>query len=160
VKIRHLVCLRRTLQALFLIFFLFLVIESRLPQDVYIDYSTAFSTDQDLRLEQPVTFFFQLDPLIGVSSLLSGYTLVKGFLWGAGILVLTILTYARKMHWRFGLSGPRNETIDPISAGVPCWGALRPGFLSRFLPGSMAGSIRSPIRDLSGRRARSRKRNF
>ena len=71
-----------------------------------------------------------------------------------------VLTYARKMHWRFGLSGPRNETIDPISAGVPCWGALRPGFLSRFLPGSMAGSIRSPIRDLSGRRARSRKRNF
>ena len=90
-KIRHLVWLRRTLQALFRIFFLFLVIESRLPQDVYIDYNMAFSADQELRLDQPVTFFFQLDPLIGVSSLLSGYTLVKGFLWGAGILVLTIL---------------------------------------------------------------------
>ena len=90
-KIRHLVWLRRTLQALFLIFFLFLVIESRLPQDVYIDYTMAFSVDQELRLDRPVTFFFQLDPLIGVSSLLSGYTLVKGFLWGAGILVLTIL---------------------------------------------------------------------
>ena len=90
-KIRHLVWLRRTLQALFLIFFLFLVIESRLPQDVYIDYTMAFSVDQELRLDRPVTFFFQLDPLIGVSSLLSGYTLVKGFLWGASILVLTIL---------------------------------------------------------------------
>jgi len=91
VKIRQLVWLRRTLQALFLIFFLFLVIESRLPQDVYIDYTMAFSADQDLRLDQPVTFFFQLDPLVGVSSLLSGYRLVKGFLWGAGILILTIL---------------------------------------------------------------------
>ncbi|MEE4603892.1 MAG: 4Fe-4S binding protein [Desulfobacteraceae bacterium] len=90
-KIRHLVWLRRTLQAFFLIFFLFLVIESRLPQDVYIDYNMAFSADQELRLDQPVTFFFQLDPLIGISSLLSGYTFVKGFLWGAGILVLTIL---------------------------------------------------------------------
>ncbi len=90
-KIRHLVWLRRTLQALSLIFFLFLMIESRLPQDVYIDYSMAFSADQELRLDQPVTFFFQLDPLIGISSLLSGYTFVKGFLWGAGILVLTIL---------------------------------------------------------------------
>jgi polyferredoxin len=91
VKIRHLVWLRRTLQAFFLIFFLFLVIESRLPQDVYIDYNMAFSADQELRLDQPVTFFFQLNPLIGISSLLSGYTFVKGFLWGAGILVLTIL---------------------------------------------------------------------
>lgn len=90
-KIRHLVWLRRTLQTLLLIFFLFLVVESRLPQDAYIDYSMAFSADQELRLDQPVTFFFQLDPLITVSSLLSGYTLVKGFLWGAGILVLTIL---------------------------------------------------------------------
>jgi polyferredoxin len=91
VKIRHLVWLRRSLQGLFLIFFLYLVIENRLPQDVYIDYSMAFSADQDLRLGQPVTFFFQLDPLVGVSSLLSGYTLVKGFLWAAGLLVLTLL---------------------------------------------------------------------
>ena len=90
-KIRHLVWLRRALQGLFLIFFLYLVIESRLPQDVYIDYSTAFSADQDLRLDQPVTFFFHLDPLVGISSLLSGYTLVKGFLWAACILVLTLL---------------------------------------------------------------------
>lgn len=90
-KIRHLVWLRRTLQGFFLLFFLYLVIESRLPQDVYIDYSMAFSADQDLRIGQPVTFFFQLDPLVGISSLLSGYTPVKGFLWGTGILVLTLL---------------------------------------------------------------------
>ncbi|MBW2482515.1 MAG: 4Fe-4S binding protein [Deltaproteobacteria bacterium] len=90
-KIRHLVWLRRTLQGCFLLLFLYLVIESRLPQDVYIDYSLAFSGQQDLRLGQPVTFFFQLDPLVGLTSLLSGYTLVKGFVWAAGILVLTVL---------------------------------------------------------------------
>jgi polyferredoxin len=44
-----------------------------------------------LRLEQPATFFFQLDPLVGISSLLSGQTLIKGFLWGAGIVVLSML---------------------------------------------------------------------
>ena len=90
-KIRHLVWLRRTLQGFFLLFFIYLVIESRLPQDVYIDYSLAFSAQQDLRLNQPVTFFFQLDPLVGLSSLLSGHTLVNGFLWTAGILLLTVL---------------------------------------------------------------------
>jgi polyferredoxin len=91
VKARHLVWLRRTTQTLFLCFFLFLLIESRLPQDVYVDYSSAFSSDADLRLNQPVTFFFQLDPLVGLSSLLSGYHLIKGLLWGLGVLLLTIL---------------------------------------------------------------------
>jgi len=91
VKVRHLVRLRRITQILFLGFFLFLLIVSRLPQDTYLNYSLALSTQEDLRLEQPVTFFFDLDPLVGVSSLLSGHTLVKGFLWGAGILIATML---------------------------------------------------------------------
>jgi len=91
VKASHLVWLRRITQALFLCFFLFLVITNRLPHDIYQDYSLAFSVDQDLRLNQPVTFFFQLDPLVGISSLLSGNTLIKGILWGAAVLVLTLL---------------------------------------------------------------------
>ncbi len=90
-KIRHLVWLRRTAQTLFLILFLFLLIESRLPQDVYVDYSGAFASKQDLRLDQPVTFFFQLDPLVGISSLVSGFHLIKGFLWGVGIILITVL---------------------------------------------------------------------
>ena len=90
-KIRHLVWLRRLTQTLFLGFFLFLLIVSRLPQDIYLNYSLAFSTEQELRLEQPVTFFFQLDPLVGLTSLFSGHTLIKGFWWGASILILTIL---------------------------------------------------------------------
>jgi MauM/NapG family ferredoxin protein len=91
VKIRHLVWLRRLSQIIFLFFFLFLLIVSRLPQDIYLNYSIAFSTEQELRLDQPVTFFFQLDPLVGLTSLISGHLLIKGFLWGAAILILTML---------------------------------------------------------------------
>ncbi len=90
-KAQHLVWLRRTTQTLFLCLFLFLLIESRLPQDVYVDYSSAFSSDADLRLTQPVTFFFQLDPLVGLSSLLSGHRFIKGLLWGVAVLVLTLM---------------------------------------------------------------------
>jgi polyferredoxin len=91
VKARHLVWIRRITQTAILCFFLFLLIESRLPQDVYQDYSAAFSTEQDLRLKLPVTFFFQLDPLVGLTSLLSGYRLIDGFLWALGIVLLTVL---------------------------------------------------------------------
>ncbi|UCF91306.1 MAG: 4Fe-4S binding protein [Desulfobacterales bacterium] len=90
-KARHLVWLRRTTQTLFLGFFILLLVESRLPQDVYQDYSLAFAAEQELRLQWPVRFFFQLDPLVGISSLLSGHHLIPGFLWGAGVIGLTLL---------------------------------------------------------------------
>lgn len=90
-KIRHLVWLRRLSQTLFLLFFLYLLITSQLPQDIYLNYSLAFSTEQDLRLDQPITFFFQLDPLVGLTSLFSGKTLINGFFWGVGILIATML---------------------------------------------------------------------
>lgn len=89
-KVRHLVWLRRIIQTLFLCLFLFLLVESRLSQDIYVDYSIAFSTDNDIRLDQPVTFFFKLDPLIGLTSLLSGHRLISGFLWGFGVLLITL----------------------------------------------------------------------
>ncbi len=90
-KVRQLVWLRRIIQILFLCFFLYLLIVSRLSQDIYLNYSLALSMDQDLRIDQPATFFFQLDPLVGISSLLSSQTLIKGFLWGAAIVVLSML---------------------------------------------------------------------
>ena len=90
-KVRHLVWLRRICQALFLGFFLYLLILSRLPQDIYLNYSLEFSAEQELRLEQPLKFFFQLDPLVGITSVFSGRVLIKGFLWGAGILITTLL---------------------------------------------------------------------
>ncbi len=90
-KAKHLVWARRISQTFFLLLFLFLLIESRLPQDIFVDYSLVFSAEQDLALHQPVKFFFELSPLVGLSSLVSGYRIINGFLWGAGVLVLTVL---------------------------------------------------------------------
>jgi len=64
---------------------------SRLPEDVYLQYSVVFPSDADLRLDQPVTFFFQLDPLIWLSSLVSGHRLIQGFWWALGLLLVTLL---------------------------------------------------------------------
>ncbi len=89
-KARHLVCIRRISQAVFLLLFLFLLIESRLPKDTYYNYSQVFSSYPELTLDWPVTFFFQLDPLIGITSLLSGHRLIKGILWGLGLLLATV----------------------------------------------------------------------
>jgi MauM/NapG family ferredoxin protein len=90
-KAKHLVWIRRVSQTLFLLLFLVLLMESRLPQDAYLAFSQVASTDVDLRLDWPVTFFFQLDPLVGISSLLSGHSLIKGFAWGLGVVLLTLL---------------------------------------------------------------------
>jgi polyferredoxin len=90
VRAKHLVWIRRISQAFFLSLFLFLLVESRLPEDAYLEYSLVFSSDLDLRLSQPVTFFFQLDPLVWLSSLLSGHRLIQGFWWALGLLMLTL----------------------------------------------------------------------
>lgn len=87
---RHLIWIRRGSQAFFLVLFLFLLIESRLPQDVIVEYSLALTSDQELTIERPVGFFFQLDPLVWLSSLLSGHHLIKGFWWAAALLVVTL----------------------------------------------------------------------
>jgi len=91
VKPRHLVWIRRTTQGLFLGLFLFLLVETRLPQDVYLDYSRAFSGEADLRLDAPVAFFFRMDPLVALTTLVSGGMLITGFLWAAGVVALTVL---------------------------------------------------------------------
>jgi polyferredoxin/NAD-dependent dihydropyrimidine dehydrogenase PreA subunit len=89
-RARHLIWIRRASQTFFLFLFLFLLIESRLPQDVFVDYSLMFSSAQELTIERPVGFFFQLDPLVWLSSLLSGHHLIKGFWWAAGLLAVTL----------------------------------------------------------------------
>jgi len=89
-KLRHLIWFRRICQTFFLFFFIFLLIESRISQDIYLKYSPVSSSDLDLRIDQPITFFFQLDPLVWLSSLLSGHHLIKGFWWGLSVLLLTL----------------------------------------------------------------------
>jgi polyferredoxin/formate hydrogenlyase subunit 6/NADH:ubiquinone oxidoreductase subunit I len=87
---RSLVWTRRISQTLFFLFFLFLLVETRLPQDVYLDYSLAFSSEQDIRLDYPVAFFFQLNPLTWLTSLISGHIWIKNFSWALGVVFLTL----------------------------------------------------------------------
>jgi polyferredoxin len=89
-KAKHLVRIRRISQTSFLLLFLLLLIESRLPQDIYLKYSTLLTTEVDLRIGWPVKFFFQLDPLVWLSSLLSGHHFISGFWWALGLLLLTL----------------------------------------------------------------------
>ena len=89
-KARYLIWVRRISQAFFLILFLFLLVESRLPQDIFREYSLVFSSELDLKIDWPVGFFFQLNPLVWISSLLSGHHLIKGFWWGLGLLFITL----------------------------------------------------------------------
>jgi len=87
---KHLVWIRRLTQAIFLSLFIFFLIESRLPQDVYMDYSVALTAEQDIELNYPVTFFFEIDPLIWLTSFVSGHQWIKGFGWVLGIVVFTL----------------------------------------------------------------------
>jgi len=91
VKAKHLIWLRRCSQAFFLCLFLYLLIESRLPQDVYINYTSFLSQNSDIRLEQPVNFFWRLDPLAWLSSTVSSYQWIKGFGWAIGLVFATAL---------------------------------------------------------------------
>jgi polyferredoxin len=88
---RQLTWLRRICQTFFLILFVYLLVESRLPQDIYLDYSLLVDAEQEIRLKQPVTFFFQINPLIWITSLLSGHLWIKGFGWALAVLLLTFV---------------------------------------------------------------------
>ena len=79
-------------QAFFLILFIYLLIESRLPRDIYLDYSIALNAEQNIELDYPVKYFFQLDPLIWITSLISGRQWIKGFGWALGVVALTFFS--------------------------------------------------------------------
>jgi polyferredoxin/formate hydrogenlyase subunit 6/NADH:ubiquinone oxidoreductase subunit I len=90
-KAKHLVWIRRFCQAFFLCLFIWLLIGTRLPQDVYMDYSLSFAEPQDIRIKGPVTFFFQLDPLIWLTTMISARQWIAGFGWAMVLIVATIL---------------------------------------------------------------------
>lgn len=89
-KATYLVWIRRISQLFFLGFFLFLLVESRLPQDVYLDYSLVLAAEQDISLSYPATFFFELDPLVWLTTLISGHQWIKGFGWALIVFFLTV----------------------------------------------------------------------
>jgi len=87
---KHLVWIRRFSQAAFLLFFLFLLVETRIPQDTVIDYSSDIGEAQDIRIDHPTTFFFKINPLTFLTSLISGHKWIEGFGWALGIILLTV----------------------------------------------------------------------
>lgn len=104
-KARHLAWLRRLSQGAFLCLFLFLMVKAQLPGDAALDYSRTFSpmdgTQQtapsllpDIRITQPVGLFFQMDPLVWLSSMVSARTWLAGFGLAAAVL-LTALFFGR-----------------------------------------------------------------
>ena len=90
-NVRHLVWLRRISQAFFLLLFIYLLIASRLPADLYLADPTSATATDDLRLNAPVTYFFKLDPLVGLTTLVAGHQLATGFIWGLAVLIATFL---------------------------------------------------------------------
>lgn len=75
---------------LFLLFFLFLVMETRLPADVFLDYSQEIAGPRDIRLDYPVMFFFDMDPLIWLSTTAATHKWLEGAGWALAIACLTL----------------------------------------------------------------------
>jgi len=90
VKIKHLVYLRRISQALFLLLFVFFLMESRLPGAVFQDYSREIAGPTDIRLNYPVTLFFDMDPLTWLSTTLSTHRWLAGAGWALAVTGLTL----------------------------------------------------------------------
>jgi polyferredoxin len=90
-KPKHLVWIRRSSQAIFLLLFLFLLIESRLPQDIIIDYTQTMGNSQEIRIHRPISFFFQLDPLVWLTTLMADHVWISGFAWAIVVLITTLL---------------------------------------------------------------------
>jgi MauM/NapG family ferredoxin protein len=86
VKIKYLIWLRRLSQGFFFSLFIYLLVGTRLPQDVYIDYTSSVSQGVDIRISAPVDFFLKIDPLAWLTTTLSSHQWIKGFGWAVGML--------------------------------------------------------------------------
>ena len=91
VNTRRIVWLRRISQVLFFLLFIVLLIKTALPQNVMQDYSTAMSAQQGIRLNYPVSFFFKLDPLLWISTVLASHRWIAGTGLVLGIVVMTLV---------------------------------------------------------------------
>ncbi len=127
-KLKHLVWFRRLCQAFFLFLFVYLLVSTKLPQDVYLDYSPSFEQVQEIQIKGPVTFFFELDPLVWLSSMLSARQWIEGFGWAIA-LILATLVLGRffcaficpfgTIHHMCGAIRPAQKGRDRITANQP-----------------------------------------
>jgi len=74
--------LRRISQMVFLLFFLFLMMNTE-------SFSSLRAVRDGARLPYPVSFFLQLDPLTALAGALSSHALYRGLLWSLVILIPT-----------------------------------------------------------------------
>jgi len=91
ISTRTLVLLRRCFQTFFLLYFLFLLVQTRLSTDILIDYSMALEGFRPFVIDRSVDFFFRIDPLLRLTTLVGGTLWWTGIAWGAGLVLLTIL---------------------------------------------------------------------
>lgn len=96
---RQWVWLRRTSQTLFLVLFLWLLIHNRYNGVIYdpflvepySDSGLSSFSDTQSSITGPVDFFFLLDPLILISTILSGSFPGWGFSWAIIVVILTLV---------------------------------------------------------------------
>ncbi len=75
--------LRRLSQIVFFAFFMFLLLRTEFRGSVR-------GAGSDIRLPYPVRFFFELDPLAGLSNALASHALYRGLIWSLVIIVGTL----------------------------------------------------------------------
>lgn len=117
--------IRRICQTVFLLLFLFLLVESRLPGGPEGTYGGAPLEGQDLRIPEPVGLFFHLDPLVALTSLLGGRTLSAAFLW-SGVTLLCTLVLGRVFCGFVCPLGTLFQALGPRRAGAGSPGARPP----------------------------------
>ncbi len=86
---------RRVSQIFFLLFFLLLFLSATYP----------------LKFKIPVDFFFRLDPLLAISSMVSARAFISTFIWALFILILTIVLGRFFCGWVC----PLGTTLDSVS---------------------------------------------
>ena len=127
-KRKHLVWFRRLCQAFFLLLFVYLLVGTKLPQDVYLDYSPSFEQVREIQIRGPVTFFFELNPLIWLTSMLSARQWIEGFGWAILLICATVLLGRffcaficpfGTLHHMCGTIRPARKGRDRIKANRP-----------------------------------------
>lgn len=91
ISTRTLVFLRRCSQTFFLMYFLLLLVQTRLSTEILIDYSIALEGSRPFAIDRSVDFFFRIDPLLRLTTLVGGASWGAGMAWVAGLVVLTVL---------------------------------------------------------------------
>ncbi|MBF0100386.1 MAG: 4Fe-4S binding protein [Desulfobacterales bacterium] len=120
---KYWIWIRRCSQVIFFLLFVFFCIESRLPQDTYIDYSLASNLEQETALPYPVNIFFKFDPLLLITGILGDFQWIDGVYLSVFIIIFTLFfgrwfcgfvcPFGSLQHW---VSECKSCRAKPISA--------------------------------------------